>query len=77
LVVERLGRTRATLVAVAIVALALSGIVPFTAAEATSTAVWLNVMHVAAAVPIVGLLARSLPETTSARSASEPQRTTR
>jgi len=43
------------------VALVMYGTVPFTAAEETTTAVWLNVMHVLAALPIVGLLARQLP----------------
>ena len=42
-------------------ALVMYGTVPFTAAEETTTAVWLNVMHVLAALPIVGLLARQLP----------------
>jgi len=63
-VMNRLGRTRTTFIIATAVALVLYGIMPFTAAETTSTAIWLNVMHVAAAVPIVGLLARSLPEAT-------------
>lgn len=61
LIAKRLRRPRSIFAAVAITALVLYGIVPFTAAEETSTAIWLNVMHVAAAVPIIGLLARSLP----------------
>lgn len=70
--VNRLGRSRATFVTVAVVALALYGIMPFTAAEETSTAIWLNAMHLAAALPIVGFLARSLPErSASTRSATE------
>ena len=61
LVAQRFGRPKATFVAVCVVALVLYGAMPFTAAEETTTAVWLNVMHVAAALPIVGLLARELP----------------
>lgn len=61
LAVRRLRRPRAAFVAVCAVALLLYGIMPFSAAEATSTAIWLNVLHVAAAVPIVGSLARQLP----------------
>jgi peptidoglycan/LPS O-acetylase OafA/YrhL len=78
LVATRLGRPRTTFVAVSVVALGLYGIMAFVAADTTSTAVWLNAMHLAAALPIVGLLARSLPERrTSDRSASEPQRIAR
>ncbi len=61
LVANRWRRPRTTFVAIAVAALVLYGIMPFTAAEEASTAIWLNVMHVAAAVPIVGLLARTLP----------------
>ena len=76
-VVNRLGRSRTTFVAIAVAALALYGTMPFTAAEETSTAIWLNVMHVAAAVPIIGLLARFLPERgASARSATQPREVT-
>ena len=60
LVANRFRRPRTTFVTAAGVALLLYGIMPFTAAEATSTAIWLNAMHLAAAVPIIGLLARSL-----------------
>jgi len=76
-VVNRFARPRITFVAVSLVALVLYGIMPFTAAEATSTAIWLNAMHVAAALPIVGLLARSLPENSTSAPASEPGRITR
>jgi hypothetical protein len=74
-VASRLRRPRTTFVAVSVVALVLYGILPFTAAEETSTAIWLNAMHVAAALPIIGLLARSLPAEHGgeARSASESQ----
>jgi len=59
---NRTGRPRITFVVVAAVALVLYGIMPFAAAEEASTAIWLNAMHLAAALPIVGLLARSLPD---------------
>ncbi len=42
------------------VGLILYAILPFTAAEEVSTAIWLNVMHLVAAIPIVGGLAREL-----------------
>jgi hypothetical protein len=58
---QRLGRPQASFVAVCVVALVLYGIMPFAAAEETSTAIWLNILHLAAAVPIVGSLARQLP----------------
>jgi len=61
LIANRLRRPAPTFAAVCVVALVLYGIMPFTAAEDTSTAIWLNVMHLAAAVPIVGLLTRVLP----------------
>ncbi len=61
LVAQRLGRPQATFVAVCAVGLVLYGIIPFTTAEETLTAIWLNVLHLAAAVPIVGLLSRQLP----------------
>jgi len=55
-------RPKMTFVAVCVVSLVLYGILPFSAAEETATAVWLNIMHVAVAIPIVGALASSLPE---------------
>ena len=65
-------------VAVCVAALALYGVVPFTAAEQTSTAIWLNAMHLAAAAPIISLLARSLADERNqpASTTTEPQRTT-
>ncbi|NOX28487.1 MAG: hypothetical protein GXP35_00315 [Actinobacteria bacterium] len=56
-------RPRRVFVAVCVVGLVLYGIVPFTAAEQAATAVWLNVMHVAVAIPVVGGLAKYLPDT--------------
>ena len=45
---------------ICIVGLIVFGIFPFTAAEETATAIWLNVMHVMAAIPIVGSLTQAL-----------------
>jgi len=47
-------------IGICIAGLILYGIAPFSAAEETATAIWLNVMHIAAAIPIVGLLSRWL-----------------
>lgn len=58
----RVATPRRIFLIVCVAGLVLYGIMPFTAAEEVSTAIWLNVMHVAAAVPIVGMLARTLPE---------------
>lgn len=55
-------RPRLTFLAVTIIALAGYAVVPFTAAESTLTAVWLNVFHVVVAVPVIGILTRYLPE---------------
>jgi peptidoglycan/LPS O-acetylase OafA/YrhL len=78
LVVNRRNWPPSTFVAVCVAALALYAIVPFIAADRTSTAIWLNAMHVAAATPIIGLLARSLADERNqpAISTTEPQRTT-
>ena len=40
--------------------LTLYAILPFVAAEEVATAIWLNVMHLVAAAPIVGGLVREL-----------------
>ena len=58
----RVASPRRIFLIVCVVGLVLYGISPFTAAEEVSTALWLNVAHVAAAIPIVGMLARVLPE---------------
>ena len=78
LAANRLRRPQTTFVAVSVVALVLYGVMPFTAAEEASTAIWLNVMHLAAAVPIVGLLANALPaeRAATARSETEAHRST-
>ena len=61
LIANRLRRPRFMFAAVSVAALVLYGILPFTAADEASTAIWLNVMHVAAAVHIIGLIARAHP----------------
>jgi len=78
LVVNRRSWPPSTFIAVCAGALALYAIVPFTAAEQTSTAIWLNAMHLAAAAPIIGLLARSLADERNqpAITTTEPRRTT-
>jgi uncharacterized membrane protein len=52
----RLKRSVNVFTGICLVSLVLYGIAPFGAAESTSTAIWLNVMHLAAAIPIVGML---------------------
>ena len=47
-------------VGICVVALVLYGLFALSAADDTATGIWLNVMHIAAAIPIVGLLARWL-----------------
>jgi hypothetical protein len=59
-------RPRFIFLAVCLVLLVLDGITPFTASDETSTGVWLNAMHLVAAIPIVGSLFRALPERRSA-----------
>jgi len=78
LVVNRCNWPPWTFVAVCVAAFLLYGIVPFIAAEQISTAIWLNAMHLAAAAPIIGLLARSLADARNqpAITTTEPQRTT-
>ena len=46
---------------VSVLGVTLYGILAFVRAEVASTAIWLNAMHIAAAVPIVGGLMRLLP----------------
>lgn len=62
-VIGRFTRTpRLTFIAVALIALAGYAVVPFTAAESVVTAIWLNIFHLVVAIPIIGLLTRSLPK---------------
>lgn len=61
-VVRRFARKpRLTFLAVTLIALAGYAVVPFTAAETTQTAIWLNVFHVVVAIPVIGILTRYLP----------------
>lgn len=60
LLARRAGRPRAVFLGVTLVALVLYGLAPFAAAP-TSTALWLNAMHLVAAAAILPLLARALP----------------
>ncbi len=55
---RRLPRSMETFVGICLVGLVLYGVFALSASEAVATGIWLNVMHVVAAVPIVGLLAR-------------------
>lgn len=43
------------------VGLGVYGIIAFVRADAFSTAIWFNVMHLGAAIPIVGSINRALP----------------
>lgn len=54
-------RPRMAFLAVALIALAGYAVVPFTAAESAQTAIWLNILHLVVAIPVVGMLARYLP----------------
>jgi hypothetical protein len=61
-------RPRSTFLAATLMALAGYAVVPFTAAESSSTALWLNLFHLIVAVPVIGMFARWLP---SARTSVE------
>ena len=58
-------KPRLTFLAVTVIALAGYGVVPFTAAETTTSAIWLNVFHVVVAIPVIGLLTRYLTDRNS------------
>lgn len=67
-------RPRLAFVAVCLTGLIAYGILAFVRADATSTGVWLNIMHLAAAVPIVGALTAALPSETRVHvSTASPQ----
>lgn len=55
-----LGNPVPAFLGICLVGLIVFGIFPFTAAEETATAIWLNVMHVVAAIPIVGMLTQAM-----------------
>lgn len=54
-------RPRATFLATTLVGLGAYAAVPFAAAESIVTALWLNVLHLAVAAPLLVLLGRDLP----------------
>ncbi len=56
-------RPRPVFLTVTLLAVAGYSSVPFVAAEATSTALWLNGLHIAVAVPVLTVFARFLPAT--------------
>lgn len=55
-------RPRSTFLTATLIALAGYSVVPFTAAQSTGTALWLNLFHLVVAAPVIGMLARWLPE---------------
>ena len=57
---SRLGRPVQIFTGLCVVGLIVYGIVAFAAADDSTSGLWLNIMHLAAAVPIVGGLARWL-----------------
>lgn len=57
---DRTPRPVEIFVGICVVGLVLYGLAALRVAEDTATGIWLNVMHIAAAVPIVGLLAQWL-----------------
>ena len=59
---SRIAWSTVVFVGVCLVALVLYGLFAWSAADTQSTGVWLNVMHLAAAVPIMGQLIRWLGE---------------
>ena len=58
--VKGLGRPVETFVGICVVGLVLYGVFALVQADDVATGIWLNVMHLAAAVPIVGALTRWL-----------------
>ncbi len=56
----RTGRPVEIFVGICVVGLILYGLFALTAADDPTTGIWLNVMHIAAAIPIVGSLVRWL-----------------
>lgn len=70
LVSRRLSRPDQVFVGICVVALILYGVFAFSATDSTSTGVWLNIMHLVAAAPIIGLLVRWLTTAAAAPSAA-------
>lgn len=54
-------RPRLVFLTTTIIALAGYAVVPFTAANTLSSAIWLNVFHIVVAIPVIGILTRYLP----------------
>lgn len=54
-------RPRMAFLTLTLVALAGYAVVPFTAAETLQTAIWLNVFHIAVAIPVISMLSRYVP----------------
>lgn len=63
-VVSRLKRSVQIFAGICLVGLVLYGVVAYNAADDTTTGLWLNIMHLTAAIPIVGGLARWLSTAT-------------
>ena len=61
---------RRTFLTLCLVGLGIYGVLAFVRTDQASTAVWLNVMHLVAAAPIVGMLARQLDPDTKRQSLS-------
>lgn len=57
-------KAAAIFVGICVVGLVAYGAFSFTATEEISAGIWLNVMHIVAAIPIVGLLVQNLNERT-------------
>lgn len=55
-------RPQLTFLALTLIALAGYAVVPFTASESAETAIWLNILHVVVAIPVIGMLTRYLPK---------------
>lgn len=55
-------RPRPTFLVATLIALAGYAVVPLAIARSIGTAFWLSLLHVVAAVPVIGILARWLPE---------------
>lgn len=55
-------RPRLTFLAATLIALAGYTVVPLATAQSIGTAIWLSLFHLIAAIPVIGVLARWLPE---------------
>lgn len=64
-VASRTKSPRNTWLAISLIALALSFVLPFLAIETFDGALWLNVMHVVAGALIIPMVRAALPQTTA------------